>query len=259
MAEDLNGLATLMAIALLMVIGLIGRTVYKGFMTKFLIPSALPIVVAMIGTGSRGGIAAFIGGASVYLLPYWKGKRTLTTVIWVILGLGGVVYMIASNPDFMARWEESYYEGKLSERENIFSTAIEMIAERPMLGWGPIEFGYQLGFREGSWEGYDAHNLFLHLLLEVGLVGTIPFLVGLYICLKSAWMARSGALGLLPLALLVTIVTANLSANYVVWKPQWLILALAVASAASLRSKLGKGFAAPLAADSAKVGNRGAA
>ena len=47
----------------------------------------------------------------------------------------------------------------------------------------------------------DAHNLLLHLLLEGGIVGTLPFLVGLWLCGQSAWKARSKPLGLLPLAL----------------------------------------------------------
>jgi O-antigen ligase len=236
--ENLNVLGKFMAIAMIIVMHLSARGVYSGFRKVLLASLTLPIAVAMIQTGSRGAVAAFVIGTCVYLLPYYKTKRGMLAVILAICGLAGVVYMMVKSPDFLGRWQESYYEGKLSERENIFAATIEMISEQPLFGWGPIEPGYELGFRGGSWEPNDTHNLLLHLLVEVGITGTIPFLIGLWLCLRSAWSARLSTLGLLPLALLVMALAGSLSGNSLVWKPQWLILALAVATASDLTAKV---------------------
>src|SRR5262245_49942873 len=173
-----------MAIALLIAIGLILNKVYKERRMNFLLVAlTLPILLAMISTGSRGGIAAFVVGSAVYLLPYWKKKRALAAIGFAALATIAIVYLIATTPDLLARWQDSYYEGKLSNRETIFAASVEMISEKPIFGWGPIEYGYVLGLRGGMWDPNDTHNLFLHLLVEVGIIGTIPFLIGLCLCL----------------------------------------------------------------------------
>ena len=71
----------------------------------------------------------------------------------------------------------------------------------------------------------------LAVLLEVGIIGAIPYLVGLWLCAQSAWRARVGGLGLLPLALLSTVLACGMSGNILRWKTQWLVSALALASA----------------------------
>jgi O-antigen ligase len=88
---------------------------------------------------------------------------------------------------------------------------------------------FELGRRTGDmWNIKDAHNLYLHLLLEVGIAGAAAFFAGLYLCARAAWRARMGAFGFLPMALLVTILSANLTHTYLTRKPQWLFLALMV-------------------------------
>lgn len=237
--ENLNAVAVHMAIAFLIAIGLILSKTYKKFGTNLLLAAlTLPILVAMISTGSRGGIAAFVIGVCVYLLPYWKKKRAFAALGFGGLAILAVGLLTASTPEVLERWQESYYERKFSERENIFADSIEMISERPVLGWGPAEYSYELGFRGLSSEPNDTHNLLFHLLTELGIVGTIPFLTGLLLVLRYAWRARSAGLGLLPLALVTAILAANLSSNNLVWKPQWLVLALATAYALTSSGKL---------------------
>jgi O-antigen ligase len=109
--------------------------------------------------------------------------------------------------------------------------ALTMIAERPIVGWGPVEFQHELARRLGiRWGQKDAHNLYTHLLLEVGIVGAVPFLIGLFLCVRAAWQGRSGNLGLMPLACLMTILAANMFLTHLARKPLWLVLALALAA-----------------------------
>src|SRR5207237_4400404 len=120
-------------------------------------------------TGSRGGVLAFVIGSAIYLLPYRRSKRVLMAIVFVTLAISAVVYLVAKNSDFLERWEQTYYEGSLEGREDIFSVAGEMILERPLLGWQPVNWGYKLGQRVGgewTWRGRDAHNLYLAVLLE---------------------------------------------------------------------------------------------
>src|SRR5439155_9654603 len=179
------------------------------------------------------GVLAFIMGCMVYLLPYRRSKRVLIAMFLVVLAISAVVYFAAKNSDFLERWEQTYYEGSLEGREDIFSVAREMISEQPVLGWQPINWYYELGRRiGGNWTsiGRDAHNLFLGVLLQVGVIGAIPFFVGLWLCGRSASMARTGSLGLLPLALVITVLSVGMSATTLGSKLHWLILSLALAA-----------------------------
>jgi O-antigen ligase len=143
------------------------------------------------------------------------------------LGIASMVYLVLHDPNSLIRWRQAVDEGRLSGREKIAPTATDMIGEQPILGWKPVEFQHELGRRLGYiWEGRDAHNLYMHLLLEVGLLGALPFLIGLYICGRSAWRGRRGNLGLMPLACLTTLLVANLFLTQLQVKWLWLILAL---------------------------------
>jgi O-antigen ligase len=244
--DNPNEVAGHLAIAFVTLIGLCLYTSYKRFLTKILLlVLTLPLMVVMVATGSRGGILAFVIGCLVYVLPHWRSKRTLTTIIVALLVIATVVYMVADNPYFSERWQEAY-EGKLSGREQIAPAAIEMILERPVFGWQPIAWFYELGMRLGITTGKDAHNLVLALLLEVGVVGTIPFLIGLWLCARSAWSARSGYLELLPLALLFTVCAAGMSGTTLIWKTQWLVFALTLAAPSIQKTEFGTPFAIPL-------------
>ena len=87
----------------------------------------------MARTGSRGGLVAFIAGLLILAIPYGRGKWRPVSTLMGILIMGGAGYIVPSNPDFMERIYQTYYEGSLSQREAIFPVAIEMILERACL------------------------------------------------------------------------------------------------------------------------------
>src|SRR3989449_5052364 len=90
---------------------------------------------------------------------------------------------------------------------------MHMAAERPLVGWGPVNNKYELGIRldERIHRRRDAHNLLLEVLTATGAFGAVPFLVGLGLCAAGAWQARRRAHGVLALALLAGVMLANMS------------------------------------------------
>jgi O-antigen ligase len=147
----------------------------------------------------------------------------------IIIGGTAVLFLVVNNSVSSSRWEMAF-EGNVAGRDKIADEAIDMVIERPFFGWNPT-FGEELGRRLGLlWEGKDAHNLYLHLLLEVGVVGAFPFFRALWLCGRTAWGARQGALGLLPLALLITTLIGNFARTDLTRKHFWLALAIAAAS-----------------------------
>jgi O-antigen ligase len=241
MEQNTNYLAMLMAVAAATLTGLLMSMTVRHRMVKiFFIVLTMLLLSALVDTGSRGGMAAVVIGFLVYLLPYRQSKdsryaksRTIG-VILAILCVIAVVYMVGNSPTSRLRWQKTYYEGDVSTRDQIAQAGIDMFIEQPLYGWQPFAFHHELGARVRAPSGVrDAHNLFLHLVLQVGMVGTIPFLVGLWLCGWAAWRARIGNFGLLPLALLLTILTVNTTGTYIAQKVMWLILALTLATAST--------------------------
>jgi O-antigen ligase len=226
-----NDFSFILALAAVTTIGLgLSKTAHRSLWNKvFFLALTLPLLVALVYTGSRGPIVAFLVGVALYPLPYRKSRSKATALIWVAIGIAGLVYLVANDPTALSRWTRTYNKGDTAGRDRIFAASVEMVVEKPFVGWQPVVFWYELGSRVG-WKKRDAHNLILHLLLEVGALGSIPFFVGVWLCAKGAWKARTKNLGLLPLALLIAVLVGNMSNTWLTRKPMWFIFSLAAAS-----------------------------
>ena len=228
-----NNLARILMLGLL---GLVGLTLAKSknfLRPLFLIgPFALLIGVAMVQTGSRGGLIALAAGVMTLVL------RRGSMMMKVLNGLGlmvllGVFFFAALQSDIMrARFEETIEEGDVARRERIYPTAFGMFQEKPLLGWGPISSTFELGMRLGhpEEETKNPHNLILFGLVSTGLLGSLPLFVGLAFCGLSAWKTRLGPHGILPLAMFVAVMVANMSGLWLFNKLHWLVMAYALAS-----------------------------
>ena len=227
-----NYLAYTMALAAVILIGtaLEIQTRYS-WSKALLIALVLPLLAVTVRTGSRTGVAAFLIGFAMCVLPNRQsGRRLIIMVLCAFVGIA-MVALVAQHQTVLARFEQSA-SGNLAGRQVIIPTSIQMIWERPLFGWQPVAYWQELGRRVGQlWSFKDAHNLVFHLLMEVGLLGAVPFLIGLGLCALGAWKARTGKFGNLPFALLMMTLSANLTHTYIARKPQWLIFALAVAAA----------------------------
>jgi O-antigen ligase len=232
--QNANGLAGMMALAVHIIVGLCITDVFKHLLSRILLSVLiLPLLLAIVKTGSRGGTLVVLSGALVYLLPYWRSKRAVTVTILTICGIGVLSYLIATEPLMMQRWQAAH-GGDLSTRQLTIPAALGMGLERPLFGWHPVEFRYELAGRLG--EGgrpVDPHNLLACMLAEVGIAGTIPFFIGFWLCFRAAWMARRGHLGLMPLSLMVGVLAMHMSGPNVVWKPFWLVMGLTLAAAST--------------------------
>jgi len=232
MGDNPNAVAANMAIAIVALVGVFLHDRQRRSLRKYLLlGSTLPLLAVLVSTASRGGVMAFLAGSLAYLLP---SKRLGLSLILGSLVLAIAVYEISEDPEFVERWRVSYYEGNFAGREDIYSRALIMISERPMFGWQPARWAYELGRREGLRTPRDAHDLWLGLLLEVGLIGTIPFAIGVVLCVRAAWKARRGSLGPIPLALLLTVIFMGLSNGTLSWKSQWLVCGLVLAASANV-------------------------
>lgn len=197
-------------------------------------PLAAMIGVAIIQTGSRGGLLCVAGGMLVFFL---NGRTLARRLLNVGIGAAAIALLAwgAMQSEMMrGRILESTEDGKFAGREQIYPATLEMIMERPLLGWGPVDNQYEIARRMQYQRApsRDAHNLVLELMTTSGVLGTIPFLVGLVLCVRSAWRARRGLLGVLPLAVLVAVFLGTVTGTWIASKILWLTLAFVLAAEA---------------------------
>jgi O-antigen ligase len=230
--EDQNYLACMMALAALIVIGLSVQNRTQPLIKILLLVSTVPLLWVIVMTGSRTGAAAFLIGGLVYIVFYGKSRQSGTLIVLATLGITTLVYLISINDIFQERWKQAYYDRDFSRREAAIAVALEMIPQRPLFGWQPGVSFEEIGRRVavGDEVLMDTHNLLLNLLIEVGVVGAIPFLVGLWLCVRAALLACKGDLGHMPLAVTIAAIMASMGIPILYWKSFWLPVAIALAS-----------------------------
>lgn len=228
--QNPNSLAAVLSLGLLSLFGLAyGRWKqdWKGRLLFWLGSGILAI--GMVKSGSRGAVLAVVGSLSIFFL---RGKSLATKLKFGLVALAGIVFLVVASYRIEAvrvRWEQTIYEGKTAGRDIIFAEAIGMILERPLFGWGPINHYWELGPRTGD-ETKDEHNVYLWILAEVGLVGAIPFFVGLWLCCSAAWRARHGSQAILPLVMLLFLLALSMKGTLHKSKYFWVVLSFALAS-----------------------------
>lgn len=196
----------------------------------------LIVAAAVTRTGSRGALVGLGTGLVTLLASRGSAKARMRNAMIVLLALAACVWITITSATAASRWQETIEEGSMSGRQRIYWASFRMFQEKPTLGWGPATNYYELGRRLNA-PKRDTHNMFLWLMTEQGLVGTIPFCIGLGLCARAAWRGRRGAQGLLPLALFVAVLTVNQSGTYHVTKWFWLVLAYTLASETYVRRR----------------------
>lgn len=229
-----NTLGVFLALGAVALIGLWLNPVYKHWAIKLiLLASVIPVLSSMIKTGCRTAVIICGLGILVNVASSSQLKQKAMTWLLVAVIALGFGYMVLTDASMTARLDQSVATGAMSGRENIFAVAISMVLQKPLLGWHPVEMWHQLGLRIPGHDERDAHNLYLHLLLEVGVIGAAPFLFGIGWCGWTAWKRRTGHLGLIPFSLWMVVVVGNMAGTDHLMKSFWYVLALSCASASA--------------------------
>lgn len=229
-----NTIASLMTYAALILIGLsLTEPRWSIMRRSFTLVSTFPLFGLIVSSGSRAAIGSLVIGVLIFFAPHRGSRRQVVAFFVGIAALAGILFFLQSSTA-LERWDRTMNEGEVAGRDVIYQNALEMIAEKPITGWGGSMAFQELGSRLGM-QRRDAHNLILYLLLEVGLVGTVPFLIGLGFCFRAAWTARLGRFGFLPLALITAILAYNMSHTSLGQKVLWLFLGFTLAASATIK------------------------
>jgi O-antigen ligase len=232
LGQNANSAAMILAAGLIALIGLAyGR---RGRRSQLIVTGLLGALLgfAVLETGSRGGLAALVGGVLVFALTAHTFRARLRNAAIAALAIALLLFGILRLPVMKNRLQDSMKTGNMAGREQLYPALWTMFLEKPALGWGPVANTYELAQRIGERERplRAAHNIVLELLTATGMVGAIPFLVGAWLSARAAWRSRRGPHGVLPLALFCCVLISNMSGDWIAAKLIWVALAYALAS-----------------------------
>ncbi|MGH7427106.1 MAG: O-antigen ligase family protein [Candidatus Methylomirabilaceae bacterium] len=233
LGQNPNRAARALCVGVLIAVGLVFGRPKAALRPRWVAwPIAAFIGLAMIMGGSRGGLLALAFGLWAFSLAGNTLGTRIRNIVVALLAIGLATWGALRSPLMRERLQQAA-AGNLAKREQIFPVAFQMVKDQPLIGYGPANhyvLAVRLGLPPRLHLSRDTHNLFLEVLTATGVLGATPFMIGLWLCCWSAWKARRGMEGILPVAQLAAILVGNMSGNYITLKLQWVLFAYALAS-----------------------------
>lgn len=186
-------------------------------------------MLAILLTASRGAFLA--AGTALLVIPWtyrrMNTRRKLTLVTLVVLAtIAAGIFIPRTSWERLATIPEQIRSLDLNKRVDIWRAGVEMIKDHFLLGVGAGAF--RTGVLPYLGARFDAHNVFISVLGEYGLIG-----IALFVCILAA--AIRYTLLLPPMErkvwtiLFATWLVGALSLNYDYAKPTWYLLGSIVA------------------------------
>ena len=197
------------------------------------------VVIALVGTRSRGAVAAL----AVMLVVSVVFRMLPLRYAGVLLALAGtsIAFVLAALPHPIGEAmtdPQRYAETRIAERNDLRETAVLMIQEHPVLGHGPGSFAvFHQDFRAEDEGPADLHldtaySTALEVAAELGVLGAVA-LFGVFLvpglALRRRWRESRSDITAATLLALTGLLAAALVESQQHRMPLWFIAALAAA------------------------------
>lgn len=194
-----------------------------------------------------------VGLAGAIVLLVWLRRIALGPVVAATV-LAAVTAPLWLPEGFIERFTSKQYieEGSTPMRREIFNMALDLVVDKPLLGHGYQQYGPQFIARSTSeigaeWERRDisgeepahllrAHNLYLDVWVQHGLIGLIPLMLAYALLLRELLQiaradadSREGELAACLLACLVSFYLCGIGGHSQELKIFWIMAGLAAA------------------------------
>ena len=220
-----NDAADIIAAGVAMALLIVGS--HTGRLKLWLNVAFLPLAfLGVILTASRSGFFLTCL-AAVGILFVIRRTRLAYRLAWLVVLLGvfsGVFFGLTGNQKLSLNLERltfgsaTYSLGTLTGRTTIWSAGVELFKEHPLVGEGAGTFATAV--QSGLGQAAAAHDLFVEVAVESGIVGLILVIGVLAAAAMPILLWRDHQTGLRVLLLLVLIGTslvANITSRYSLW------------------------------------------
>lgn len=213
-------------------------TIYKNPLFKWTVRACVPLAIVGIGlTASRGAFLAMLVALTV--VPITMTKLTpgrLVAAIFVLIASVAIAisYIPQESWDRIGTTRAEVEEGTMNTRLIVWQAGLRAFLGSPIIGYGTASFpeivAPQLGLRK------TAHNTFLSVLVEQGLIG-----FGIFMSMFFVIFRRARSLPTLErryaLVQLATLITAMLPLGWEEAKPAWFVFAVLLGMAAAVAAR----------------------
>jgi O-antigen ligase len=186
-------------------------------------------VVAVLLTASRGALVALCSTVAVLIVDrrnLMKKRLVWGIAMVVVVAAFAVTVVPRASFERLGTTGTEITEGTLNARTTYWRLALDLFEQRPIQGVGAGAFPEE-NLRLGA-SGKVAHNTFISILVELGLVGLVLFLLAFG--RAAARLARADRRVWRPfLAIMVGGVVSAAALSMELRKLVWLLLALALA------------------------------
>ncbi|MGH7580029.1 MAG: O-antigen ligase family protein [Gemmatimonadales bacterium] len=184
-------------------------------------------LVAVALTASRGGMVATIMALAIVPLTMTKlspGRLVTALVVLALSGAVAVAYVPEKIVERLATTSTEVEDLSLGGRFGLWKAGVKAFTARPITGYGPGSWRTAVA----PWLGPNpqvAHNSFLSVLVELGLVGLTLYLT-MFVAVFRATRKLPSLERRFTLVLFLTLIVAMLPLSWEDQKAVWFILAL---------------------------------
>lgn len=214
---------------------LAGRGRFLTLLNFLAIPA---VIVAIVLTGSRGGLITAVLALAVIPLTYAKlGPRVQVTVVVGLVIVGLAAYWLApafeqNLPSGIQRFAEipqQLQSGDLTGRGQIWVAGMQMFRDHPIIGVGAD--GFATAIRPYLGDDKTAHNAFLNVAAQTGVIGLV-LLVATLVMVGLPFVISLSGDRIIYLVVLATVAMILMPSTLENGKQVWFALSLAATRSA---------------------------
>jgi exopolysaccharide production protein ExoQ len=166
-------------------------------------------------------LVALVVGAFILIVRATAGRRRLVVyVVGAVIGVAGVVVALVGRSTILELLNKS---SDLTYRGKIWDAVIRLAVERPVGGWGwisywsPFTSPYKDLIEHGGVNYLQAHDAWLDVFLQLGIVGLVVFGAFVLVALIRSWIGAidaapgAGLVRLFPLLILVALLVHSIA------------------------------------------------
>lgn len=230
---DENWYGLIIGLSIILMYPIYNKTKSKAKKTLYLLINMI-LIIGLLVSLSRTAIIATIAAYIPFILTIkQKNYIKLINIGMIVLIVVLIFIYIPSIENLIMDRIQKSYDDQAGGRLNILTVGTEIYKDYPIFGVGLSNFpkaftGYYIAKVQGVWlpPGRDPHNIYLAILVELGMIGAILFIIMIIKLFYGILKIQNRNDMVITLSLLTFILIAGMANTILYKKYFWLALSI---------------------------------